>query len=225
MCLRVCVCARSLTMHKVFLLMNISCHIYTLYYMFIEFVQSHMILRNSNICWNEADEKDDVKLHHCILNSKSPCNVKFVRYIHTKTLTKLSHSFAFFSWTLFFLLISFLCSHLGFWLPHQIYLPFLCTHTHTILSSWMSFKRMQYGVNEIQQWNFNWVRENGLCLSALKLMIWKIFHRQFTFRHINCTQSISRDATAVRIQFRVGAMFCYLFTVCWLQQKTIKSHK
>lgn len=52
-----CVCVRHAYEYYTIFILDV--------YVYIDFVQSHMILRNSNIYWNEADEQD-VKSHHCI---------------------------------------------------------------------------------------------------------------------------------------------------------------
>lgn len=71
----VCVCdAQS------FVLMNIIPYSYYNQYVdvYIDFVQSHMILRNSNILL-EWSRRKRCEVTPLFSNSKSPCNVKFVQ--------------------------------------------------------------------------------------------------------------------------------------------------
>lgn len=123
-----------------------ACEYYTIFiHRCIDFVQSHMILRNSSICWNETEEeeeKKDVKSHHCIgFEITLQCEICS---IHTPrlTLAKFSHSFDFHGlcfFICFFLVsiyfISLLC--LAFWLPRKSHLPFLSTRLFNF-TSWMS---------------------------------------------------------------------------------------
>lgn len=119
----------------------------------IDFVQSHMILRNSNICWNEADEQD-VKSHHSVFEFgiTLQCEMRSIDSRHTQTRWRNSHirlvfmDFVSSSYSYPCLCLS--CSYLAFRLPHKFHLPFSSTHEKKV-DRVECLKRMQYGVNEI----------------------------------------------------------------------------
>lgn len=149
-----------------------------------------MILRNSNICWNEADEKD-VKSHHSlywIRNHLAMWN-SFNRLTHTHTLARLSHPFDFHG-LCFFSSCLFPCLYLS-----RSRLVFRQRHSNSSsVFKHTKVYRVECLANEC---SMVWMKYNNEFLIDTKrermgCLVWndfdvlgKNFHIQFTFRHIN----------------------------------------